>query len=57
MPVGRSAPRVTSVRDEALSALTVLGIAKAQAEKSLDQLLETNPAASIEELIRGALRR
>lgn len=46
-----------SVRDEALAALVTLGIARTVAEKAVDQQLEADPNTSIENLIRGALRR
>ncbi len=43
-------------KSEALSALITLGIARGVAEKSIDQILKTNPNASVEELIKLALR-
>jgi len=46
-----------SNRDEALSALVTLGIARATAEKSVDQILADDAGLSIEEIIRRALRR
>lgn len=54
------AERYTTERDEALSALITLGIPKAQAEKTLDQLIarhtDTTVALTTETLIRQALR-
>lgn len=47
----------SSVREEALAALVTLGIARTVAEKAVDQQLEADPNTSIENLIRGALRR
>ena len=44
-----------NVREEALTALMTLGIAKAAAEKSIDRLLKKTPDAKVEELIKGAL--
>jgi Holliday junction DNA helicase RuvA len=44
------------VKHEALAALVTLGLPRIAAEKSLDQLLKANPEASIEQLIKLALR-
>ncbi|RXK52131.1 Holliday junction branch migration protein RuvA [Aquirufa rosea] len=44
------------VKQEALAALVTLGIARGAAEKSLDTLLKNHPDASIEQLIKLALR-
>lgn len=52
-----SLPGSNANREEALTALTTLGIARAQAEKSVDALLEDDPSLSVEQLIRLALRR
>lgn len=41
--------------DEALSALAMLGFPKAAAEKVLSKVSDTNPGASVEELIKLAL--
>jgi holliday junction DNA helicase RuvA len=41
---------------EALSALEVLGFAKKQAEKVLDKIVITSPEASLEDLIKEALK-
>lgn len=43
-------------KNEALSALEVLGFAKKQAEKALDKLIATNPDSSVEDLIKQALK-
>jgi Holliday junction DNA helicase RuvA len=45
-----------NTKKEALAALITLGIPRIAAEKSLDQILKTNPSASIEQLIKLALR-
>ena len=44
-------------RDEALSALVLLGFAKNAAEKVLAGILKENPDCSLEELIKIALKR
>lgn len=43
-------------KQEALSALVTLGIPRTAAEKSLDSILKSNPDASVENLIKLALR-
>jgi holliday junction DNA helicase RuvA len=43
-------------KQEALSALIVLGFVKTQTEKALDKLIAENPNLTAEELIRNALR-
>lgn len=43
-------------KNEALSALVTLGYSKKQAEKSVHKILKTNPEASIEEIIKTALK-
>ena len=50
-----SAPNNT-IRSEALSALTILGFNKAAIEKALDKILKQNPDASVEALIKEALK-
>ena len=52
--VGRSAGGESL--DEALSALVMLGFAKAPAEKALRGILRDNPAVSVEDLVRMALK-
>ncbi len=50
-------PGATSgIRDEALSALVMLGFAKAPAEKALSVLLRDNPKYTLEDLIKAALK-
>lgn len=46
----------SAVREEAFSALTMLGFAKPAVEKTLDKLLKENPALSLEALIKQALK-
>ena len=43
-------------KTEALSALVTLGYTKKQAEKSVQKILKTNPEASIEDIIKTALK-
>lgn len=43
-------------KDEALSALEVLGFAKKQAEKVIDKIINTQPEANAETLIKEALK-
>lgn len=50
-----SAPNNT-IRTEALSALTILGFNKAAIEKALDKILKQQPDASVEALIKEALK-
>ena len=45
-----------TIRTEALSALTILGFNKAAIEKALDKILKQNPDASVEALIKEALK-
>jgi Holliday junction DNA helicase RuvA len=45
-----------SVKNEALSALVILGFSKNAASKALDKLLKQSPDASVEILIREALK-
>jgi Holliday junction DNA helicase RuvA len=54
---GKSSPdKSYGVKQEALGALVTLGIPRVAAEKNLDQLLKSNPEATIEQLIKLALR-
>ncbi len=46
-----------SVKDEALSALEVLGFVKRQAEKVVTSILKETPNASVEKLIKLALKK
>lgn len=43
-------------KDAALSALEVLGFARKQAEKAVDKAIETDPSASVENIIKQALK-
>ncbi len=53
-----SMPQHNTVKDEALSALTMLGFAKQTAEKTLDQILKTTEGTlSVEQLIKQALKK
>lgn len=45
-----------TIRAEALSALTILGFNKTAIEKALDKILQQNPDASVEALIKEALK-
>ncbi|MFV0506096.1 MAG: Holliday junction branch migration protein RuvA [Bacteroidales bacterium] len=45
-----------TVKNEALSALTMLGFNKKAGETALDKLLKGNPRLSVEDLIRDALK-
>ena len=47
----------SAVREEAQSALTMLGFAKPAIEKTLDKLLKENPDLTLEELIKRALKQ
>ena len=51
-----SAPGEASMRDEALSALVLLGFAKPAAEKALAAVLKEDPATKLEDLIKKALK-
>lgn len=46
----------SAIREEALSALTLLGFAKPAVEKTLDKLLKEQPDCSLEDLIKRALK-
>ena len=45
-----------TIRDEALSALVMLGFARKNIEKELDKLLKLNPDLTVEETIKMALK-
>ncbi len=51
-----SAPGYNTNRDEALSALEVLGFNKKLAEKAIEKILRDNPAADVEAIIKQALK-
>lgn len=44
------------VKDEALSALEVLGISRRMSEKLADRVMKENPAVSVEELVKQILK-
>ena len=46
----------SAVREEALSALTLLGFAKPAVEKTLDKILKEQPDCKLEDLIKRALK-
>ncbi len=48
---------VSPLFDEAMAAMTMLGFSKASTEKVLRSLIKANPGASVEELIRLALKQ
>ncbi|OMP31363.1 MULTISPECIES: Holliday junction branch migration protein RuvA [Mangrovimonas] len=52
-----SAPQSNTNKDEALSALEVLGFNKKQAEKVVDKIISDQPDASVESLIKEALKK
>jgi len=49
-------PADNTIRDEALSALVMLGFAKKNIEKELDKLLKASPDLTVEETIKKALK-
>lgn len=49
-------PADNTIRDEALSALVMLGFARKNIEKELDKLLKANPDLTVEETIKKALK-
>lgn len=51
-----TAGNASSVRSEALAALTSLGMPKAAMEKRLDALLKDNPEIRVEDLVKLALK-
>ena len=54
---GEGAPLAAGEIDEALSALVMLGFARSAAEKVLRAVVRESPSASVEELVRMALKR
>ncbi len=50
-------PQNNTIRDEALSALVMLGFAKHTVAKVLDKVIKANVPASVEELIKIALKQ
>lgn len=55
-PTYRQQPASNPVREESLAALVALGFPKPTAEKSVDDALKAEPALTVEEVIRRALR-
>ena len=51
-----SAQQGNTNKDEALSALEVLGFTKKQSEKVIDKILKDDPGLSVEEIIKHALK-
>ncbi|MEL4308576.1 Holliday junction branch migration protein RuvA [Joostella sp. CR20] len=49
-------PQGNTNKDEALSALEVLGFARKQAEKVVDKIVKTEPDLSVENIIKNALK-
>ncbi|MDR0941889.1 MAG: Holliday junction branch migration protein RuvA [Bacteroidales bacterium] len=45
------------IQNEALSALSMLGFAKAAADKVVQKIVNTNPHASVEEIVKQALKQ
>ncbi|AUC83292.1 Holliday junction branch migration protein RuvA [Lacinutrix sp. Bg11-31] len=52
-----SVNRSNTNKDEALSALEVLGFAKKQAERVVDKIVVSEPEASVENIIKQALKK
>jgi Holliday junction DNA helicase RuvA len=46
-----------TIKEEALSALEVLGYSRKQSEKVIDNVIQSNPDSSVEALIKGALKK
>ena len=46
-----------TIKDEALSALEVLGYSRKQSERIMDQIIQIAPDSSVEELIKEALNK
>ena len=55
--IGLSIPQSNTLRDEALTALTTLGISKPAAEKTISAILKEKEGLELEELIKLALKR
>ena len=56
-PTYRQQEAANPVREESLAALVALGFPKVTAEKSVDDAIKENPALSVEDVIRRALRQ
>ncbi|HNZ67739.1 MAG TPA: Holliday junction branch migration protein RuvA [Prolixibacteraceae bacterium] len=50
-------PANNTIRNEALSALVMLGFARKNAEPALDRIIRENPAANVETVIKLTLKR
>lgn len=50
------APESNPIKDEAVTALTMLGFAAAASGKAVDKILKANPAAHVEAVIKEALK-
>ena len=46
-----------TIKEESLSALEVLGYSRIQSEKVIDNIIQSSPDSSIEELIKEALNK
>jgi Holliday junction DNA helicase RuvA len=46
-----------TIKEETLSALEVLGYSRRQTEKVIDNIIQSHPEGSIEELIKSALNK
>lgn len=49
-------PVTSEIREEALSALVMLGFAAGVSQKAVDNILKTNPDIKVEQLIKAALK-
>ena len=50
-------PKNNTIKDETLSALEVLGYPRRQVEKLVDNIIQSYPESSVEELIKQALNK
>ena len=50
-------PKSNTIKEETLSALEVLGYSRRQTEKVIDNIIQSHPEGSIEELIKSALNK
>ena len=50
------APETNPIKEEAVSALTMLGFAAAASNKAVDKILKANPGAHVEAVIKEALK-
>jgi len=51
-----SVTKNNTVKDEALSALEVLGFIRKQSEKVIEKIITNNPDANVETIIKEALK-